>query len=329
MEQAAFGGQVTGSIPMDVGDQAEAGLMATGRNTEKGPDEELSGSLGTLRLEKKRLSGAQRKQLRKQRQAGVSADSGALSSRGAALASKKNQVGAAANSGAFGSGGVAQTQRVAKRGPGSTPGSKADSKRKRMRGNDDRPAPYSSIAKRALQIVVALDKDPLKELSKQQCDHIRQGILDLARATGFKSGEVPLRFEQSGITQGNYKVSCADEGTLNWLFQAVPQIPALEGENFVALKGDLPLTRVHVWIPGATPTTSEGILAALAQQNPELQTSRWRIFDSSQKDKGHFLILGLDADSVRALEALDMRPYHELGRVVFHLTGKARDGDQR
>ena len=301
------------SPSVEVESRATADGIATGDGQEGGqPVANLSGSMSALQLKRKRPSGAQRKQMRKAAQ--QSADSGGASD---------NSGGAAVNQSA--DPGVNQ----------SIPRGAAAAKRKREKGETPDPVKrlktYKTAANRALQAAIVIDGDTERPVSKDMAEVLRTELVK-AMDAALLDGP-PLRFEQSGVVQGSFRVSCGDQESLNWLKKTVPTIPKQEGIGFQCLPvSELQklqnLKKATVWIPGK-PSKPTQVLDRLAKQNPGLETDKWRIFHAGSKEgsSGQLLVLGLTEPSLVVLERLEFRPYFELSRLTFEVhTGKAQGG---
>ena len=78
-----------------------------------------------------------------------------------------------------------------------------------------------------------------------------------------------------------------------------------------------------VLIPG-TPENPVAILRRLEFQNPTLKTGNWRAYackkGSGPAGSGWIMAVTLPEGSIRAIRALDYRPYPGVGRVYFKVT---------
>ena len=100
------------------------------------------------------------------------------------------------------------------------------------------------------------------------------------------------RCDRSGLAQGVYRITCADQASLTWLREAVPRIEPIEGQGFTVVElSQLNMKNARVWIPGekSDPRT---ILSRLAKQNRGLDTTEWRLIYRQEKESGQLLVLG-------------------------------------
>ena len=128
--------------------------------------------------------------------------------------------------------------------------------------------------------------------------------------------------------QGIFKVTCANEASMDWLIESVRNMDLLGGHTYMARRlQDLPvLKRASVFVPGI-PAEPSRVLHRLQRQNAELRTAEWRVIHRDiQIGKGQLLILGVDEDSISALRCLGFKPFYELSRLTFTVTDRVVGG---
>ena len=183
---------------------------------------------------------------------------------------------------------------------------------------------YAQIVAKSLQVAVVFEDEPTKTLSEEEGRYVRRQIIrqiDQAPLTsqgGFKA-------YNSGLSQGIYRVTCADLASLGWLRDAASRIEPLEGRRFQVMElAQLHrANRVKVWIPGekSSPTT---LFSRMEKQNVGLRTAEWRILHRVEKPEGQMLILGIDNVSLRKLRELEGKVFLELSQVRFDLPGQGQ-----
>ena len=182
---------------------------------------------------------------------------------------------------------------------------------------------FREAAEKALQVGVVLSEGEGR-LSVSQGSYLRYTLIDALDET---QGTAP-RFNESGLKDGAFMVSCADQFSLDWLKALVPKM-AFEGNTFAAVPADQlkKRTKMRVFIPG-TVSPVERVFSRLQKQNPGLRTDRWRLFDQKSvgESAGQTLILGIDDESMAALGRVNNKPYFELSRLTFEQLGGRKAG---
>ena len=269
---------------------------------------DLSNALQSgLRVQPKKPSGAQRKKRQKLKKL-ADADPSDVSSK---TGKEKEGV-------------VGPKSQTAKRRreEGDTPSS---SKQVVKRSREGSLPNYKAAATKASQVAVVFRDDHGRQLTQAQADHVRT---ELVKALQGCNDLVP-KFERSGLKQGAFWVTCADQGSFDWLLQQAHSISAWEGDAFTIMKADsLMLKKVFMIVPGPEKVTRD-ILTTLAFQNPGLKTDRWQIWARKVETKHLLLTIGVDEASLGVLGQLDMRPYYELSRLTTWIADKAQKGKQQ
>ena len=143
-----------------------------------------------------------------------------------------------------------------------------------------------------------------------------------------QSSQMPgPRFDRSGLAQGVYRITCADQSSLDWLKAAAPRIEPIEGHSFevIELSQLNRLKSVRVWVPGEK-SDPKTILSRLAKQNQGLDTSEWRLIQRQESDKGQLLVLGVSEVSVEKLRLMGGTAHLELSQVTFELPEQGQRG---
>ena len=212
----------------------------------------------------------------------------------------------------------------------STSGSKDSRKRPRESGDTPKqvikkPRTYALAVGQDKVILIEFKDNPYLDLTREDSDQVRSDIINLIDEWDEDSEVVP-RFKESGLVQGKFKVTCADDTSVEWLINAVKSLKSPGGKSYNARRATdpIPLMKGAVWIPGPQPhTETQVVLKRLQKQNKSLKTERWKIYSRGSKDpqSGFYLIFGLDMESVEALRAMRFRPYYELRQIKFRITG--------
>ena len=161
-----------------------------------------------------------------------------------------------------------------------TPGTSGVShSKKRARESGDtphkvsrKPRIYALAVGKELVVYVEYVENPWEDLTKDDPDHIRSGLVKLIFEWEEESEVVP-RFKESGLVQGKFKVTCADETSVRWLLEATKSLSAREGVRYSARRATdpLPLKTAMVCIPGPPPYNNPlNVIKMLQRQNPAL-----------------------------------------------------------
>jgi hypothetical protein len=159
------------------------------------------------------------------------------------------------------------------------------------------------------------------ELTPQEAATLKERVVDLIR-TYTQEGKV-LRFDQTGLTGGVLRLTCADQSTSEWLMSVSDKVLGdFSSKMKLVFWCDLPKPiKVWVWVEGMQPA----LFAQLSRQNPGLDTSRWKTVKEDVKpNKGQLLTLLIDHKSVAVLDSLGWRPYIDAGRLNFQVAGSSK-----
>ena len=199
-------------------------------------------------------------------------------------------------------------------------------------GGTNRPPPkvfkrdYRTAVEKSLQVAVVFRDNLSRKMTEDEGQHVRSQLIRLIDMLPVKSDSQGPQFNRSGLDQGVFKITCADQHTLNWLKESVLRIEPIGACNFqlVELAELSRLNKVKVWVPGV-PSDPKLILERLSKQNCGLVTSEWRILYRQEKPEGQLLVLGVDDASLSALRYTGGKAHLELSRVTFELPSQGQE----
>jgi hypothetical protein len=157
---------------------------------------------------------------------------------------------------------------------------------------------------------------PDVKLDQTQVDMIQAKLLTAVDEN--PSGEPPLQFLHSEFGEGVFWITCANEPSKIWLMRTVSGLGELwEGAELTAVDSkEHPMRpRVHVLIPDTSEVTT--VMRRFGIQNPELNTTDWSIMNRKVIEKEQTLSLSIDPDSFKALTRSNFKAFWGLGTVIF------------
>lgn len=185
-----------------------------------------------------------------------------------------------------------------------------------------------------LTVVATAEEYPECMLTQGDFNRFRARFRQLAKET--PPGQMP-RIEQSFGWGGVFIFLASDQKSKEWLLNEVAPLdyggPKLRVGGVELIQK---LYKASVWLPGPPEEPTE-VLSRLEAYNPTLKTSAWRPIrlpqsakDEGRQDSGdkYVQVFQLPESQVRALEALDNRPWLELGRVTFRVSHQVQEGDR-
>jgi len=186
---------------------------------------------------------------------------------------------------------------------------------------------YREAVEKSLLVAIVYQDCHTKKLTEEEGKHIRRELIQLIDMFPSHSESHGPQFNRSGLDQGVFKVTCADQTSLNWLMESALRIAPVEGHGFQAIElAKLNrLNKVRVWIPGEH-SEPLSVLTRLAKQNQGLDTSGWRLLHRQEKPEGQLLVFAVCDASLRVLRSLGGRAHLELSRVTFELPSQGQDG---
>ncbi|XP_023312080.1 uncharacterized protein LOC111692351 [Anoplophora glabripennis] len=291
-----------------IADQAE-NKTATGKQT---PVTTISRGVDRLNLEgRKKLSGAQKRKLKKLRKAEAGKGQGPVTEPGSS---------------------TTLTPQAAEPGPsglgkkrGRSDGSEPISDRpvsKRPKATGQRGKTYGE-ALSGIQAVVVPHGYPEVRMDEDQMGLVQSALL--GAIDGIAGEGTRPRFLECRRRGGTLAITAFNEESLQWLKTTTASLVPWEGARLSAVEPrDLPkFTKFIVWIPGH-PDEPETIMRRLENQNGELRTGAWRLINRKVEEKGQTLVLSVDEMSVKVLQKEGFRPFLNFTRVLFRNLEKGR-----
>jgi hypothetical protein len=153
-------------------------------------------------------------------------------------------------------------------------------------------------------------------LDQAQTDTIQEERLKAVNAN--TSEEIPPQFLYSKFATGVFWITCANDLTKTWLIRPVSGLGELwEGAELTVVDSkDLPKRPgVLVFIPDTSDVNT--VLTRLRKQNPELYTSDWSVMSPKVIEKEKTLAFSIDPDSFKALAKSHFKAFWGLGRINF------------
>jgi len=202
---------------------------------------------------------------------------------------------------------------------GSTP---SQPKRKKPKRASQLGGTFKQAEKDNLLGVILIKDNPYDMLSRTQLQGIRGQLTRLLDESIDSGGPVP-RFQESGIRNGRFHLSCADRESFEWLSASVISLE-VTGDNschqlaLVAPSQVPKLLRAAVNVPGPSPGVPR-FLTRIRAQNPDLHTERWSLRFQQTRPQSLFMVWGIDEESACQLEAINFQPHYGLGRVTFQV----------
>lgn len=281
-------------------------------NTSGGSDNKVGG---------RKLSGAARRRLRKERRLGQGG-TGGPGKPGMKVCPLEPKPGTSTEQGTQKEGHpkVGGTKR--NRSEGSTPDN--ISKPPKKKSGMARPSTSYAEALTDIRVAIVPQGFPENVLSEEQAGLIKTALLQALDS--LTEGEPPPRFSGVNLKGGFLLASCADQATKDWLVRVVTGSEPWPGAKLSIVDAkDVPKpVRTMVWIPGPN-EEPEKVLRRLKTQNPGLLTETWSVVDKKLDPKGQQLILLMGESSWEKIQSLQCRPYLNLSRVLFKRLGKNKD----
>lgn len=179
------------------------------------------------------------------------------------------------------------------------------------------PTPSYKDATVGIKMAVIDARHPDVLLDQEQADLIQNKLVAAIDAIPF--GEASPRFQRfPKFEVGILNITCADPTTRDWLTRTVREMEGLaEGLTLTTVETkDLPKRpKFLVWIP--EPVEESVVRNRLRKQNAGLRTEEWLLMSRKVEEKGQTLAYSIDGKSAKALEEADFKPYYCLGRVIF------------
>lgn len=180
-------------------------------------------------------------------------------------------------------------------------------------------ASYSKVTSQIKMSVIPGDY-PESRLTEEQGSLIQAAIIQ--EIWKCQPGRGP-KFNHSQMEQGMVVIHCANEEAMAWLQETTLQLKPWEGAQLKAIptKEVAPRVRVSVWIPKGLLDAEQPakLLGHLKTQNEGIDPEGWRIFDVGTEPKGSRLIIGMDQNSLKVLAKRDFKLYLGLTMLTFRV----------
>lgn len=169
-------------------------------------------------------------------------------------------------------------------------------------------------------------------MTVDKVEQVKQLIGEAVDENHAKIGFFPL-FEAAGLVEGNFRVTCRDHETRDWLVGFIPTMDQpWEGAKLKAVPREaLKLPRVCVFLPCQVPIPNEKLVASLVGRNKVLEVAieMWRLVRSTWVERkngkagsqGHFVIFRLPQVSLDLLLAKRPSLYWMMQRVTVKRYG--------
>lgn len=114
-------------------------------------------------------------------------------------------------------------------------------------------------------------------------------------------------------------ITAGDESSREWLHQNVPGISLWPDVKFATMAArDVPkLKKGLLWLPGRKKLENSELLKRIAKQNPDLDTTSWRVLSRHEEEHGTRLLLGTSESAVVALAKKENRPQWSTVRAQY------------
>lgn len=185
-----------------------------------------------------------------------------------------------------------------------------------------------------LTVVATAEGYPEALLSQGDFNRFRVSFRELAKKTPTEQmPRIEASFEKGGV----FVFVASDQRSKEWLLNKVATLEF--GGPKLRVGGVELIQKLHkatVWLPGPPEEPAE-VMRRLGAYNPTLNMNGWRSVKAAplNKDSGrqdteerYVLVFQLPESQVRALGALDNRPWMELGRVTFKVSRQAPEGQE-
>lgn len=218
------------------------------------------------------------------------------------------------------------------RSEGSTPGSTSGQPQKKPKSGGSpigRPSTSEktggsySEALTALKMAITGKNYPEDKLTEEQSVRIQRAIL--GEIFKFTGGSGP-QFKNSYFEKGVLFITCVNERARSWLMEVTPKLELWEGAvlKVGTAKDILKTTKVAVWVPTKLLEVKEPkqVLQLLKSQNSGLKTEDWRIINNQEDQKGTTLVMTIDETSMKVLNSMGLKLYLGLTQLSFKVLGR-------
>lgn len=178
---------------------------------------------------------------------------------------------------------------------------------------------YSKVVS-AIKMAVISGTHPDTKLTAEQGKQVQGAILQ--EIWKCQPGKGP-KFNHSQTEHGMVHFHCADIEAAEWLKTVIPNLNPWEGANLRVLpsKDVAPRVRASVWIPrelldADDPTRT---LRCLKTQNEGIDADDWKVFNIKNEPKGSILVVGMDENSLKVLTKKGFKLYLGLTMLTFRV----------
>ena len=182
--------------------------------------------------------------------------------------------------------------------------------------NTDQNQQQASYADKAKILVAYIVPEDNSEVTQKQADHIRDSLITLLYPKHNRD-PAPANFVQYGLTKSVFKVTCANEKSVQWLINQAHNIPPLDSLKFKSIEfNKLPkLICMSTYYPRKIATDLPTIRQRIARSNPQLHPISWKVFWAENKDHGVEVCYGIPQPEYDKLKKLNFKPYFELSWI--------------
>ena len=174
---------------------------------------------------------------------------------------------------------------------------------------------YASAAKNHVAFIVPLNNSAV---SPTQAEHIRDSLINLLYSNNSNE-PAPAQFVQYGLTRLTFKVTCANQRSLDWILQQTDNIPPLGSTRFKVVRQNQ-LPKIHcmsTYFPRKTSKNLPTIKQRLVRSNPQLDIDSWLVYWSLDKTTGVQVCYGIPEHQYKLLQACNFKLFFELSCVDF------------
>uniref|UniRef100_A0A6P7FCL4 Uncharacterized protein LOC114328927 n=1 Tax=Diabrotica virgifera virgifera TaxID=50390 RepID=A0A6P7FCL4_DIAVI len=198
---------------------------------------------------------------------------------------------------------------------------------KEVRGSKTQTGTYGEVTDK-LRMAVVDRRHPEVKLNQEQAELVRTKLEEAVdKAPG--GSQNPLQFLRTTFSAGILWIHCANEPTKSWLEGTVRELRDLwESADLKLIESkDLrrPIVLVHV---PETGISEKVFRSRLGKQNAGLNTTDWTLKSQKVEGQGEILAYSIDKVSFRALKQTQLKAFYRMGRVAFKIV-RETDGDDK
>lgn len=153
---------------------------------------------------------------------------------------------------------------------------------------------------------------PGPQMSKEQGFVLQNRLTDIMDEDILRGKGAPL-FYGSGIINGVFKITCADQFALKWLHGAVDKLgqPWSNAQLRLMYRHEIPkFTTIALTIPGPSEDWSKVVMRLKAQNLP-LKCHLWQFYERNKNQ----IYVGIDPDSLLYVEKMEKRLHYGLTKI--------------